>query len=164
MGSEMCIRDRADFEEAFSVANGSHATPAEKTAALTARIALVNATVESARHLADSFSSLGSLGSMMGYQQRWWPYMISNYDRSLSKLLGMRKLPLEAMLPTNHVGTERIFAMSARTSIEVGERYQITVVAMTTQAPANCTTHVRPLGGLYPVSYTHLTLPTKRIV
>ena len=64
---------------------------------------------------------------MMGWQQRWWPYMISNYDRSLSKLLGMSQLPPEAMLPNSHVGAERIFAMSARTSIEAGERYQVLI-------------------------------------
>lgn len=139
----------ADFEEAFAVANGTHATAADRAAVLAARTQLVNATAESARHLTDSISSLGSLGSMMGYQQRWWPYMITNYDRSLAKLLDLPHLPPAAMLPSTQLGTERVFALSARSSVEASERYQITVVAMTKQAPAHCTTLVRPLNGTH---------------
>lgn len=136
----------AAFEGAFQLANNSNASAATRGAALQARIELVGATNEVVRLQSNTLSSMGSLGTLMEAQQRWIPFMISNYDTALAKLLKLQELPPQAMLQPGFLGTERVFALSPPASVEAAEPFVLTAIALTAEPVQICAVFAQRLG------------------
>ena len=138
----------AAFENAFSVAsNSSLASAGTRRAALSARVELVAATDDVMRLHSDTLGSMGSLGTLMEKQQRWIPFMISNYDASLAKVLQLPVLPPAALLSPRFLGVERVFALSARGSMAATEpSYVLTAIALSAEPVQICAVFAQPLG------------------
>lgn len=137
------------FLAAFEAARSTDARPVAEEAQehlLATRVELVQAVTRAYDLLLGSVSNTGELGALMAWETRIAPSVLFAYEPELEGMLD-RRLPPEAVLPTEYRGPLRAVVLSPRTAVTEGEDLALRALVLSPGGETSLTLSWRPLGG-----------------
>jgi hypothetical protein len=118
---------------------------AAREQALPIRKQLVQAVGEACRHLLQTVSTPGEMGTVMNFENHNLPGLLIGPGEELVKALG-EPLPADAMPSKEYAGPPRVIVPTVRTSAARGEVLALKVILLSSQPPREAALFWRPMG------------------